>query len=399
MKIVILCSGGAERLDGGGIFLRQAIDSLAGNDVRVIRFLIGRQGSSYSSWINSVEHLDVPVRGSVRGLGRLRKMSKVVADCFEWGVVRHIELRKSVRVVANYLTEFAPDVILCIMNSMEPILVMGTITKILSVPVVTMEWDPPKSIAHGLDLPHFQVNRVEGAYEELVCNARGVGVTSEGMAETYKQRFGRDAVVLRQYVDYANEETTFRKTQERKEWLIFYAGSIYAKNEFATFLSALDLCNWTLLGYPVRLRWLGSGGEFRVSGPCRIEFLGWQPQDRVLALAGECDLGYVAYWFDSARSEETKNCFPSKIVSYMGVGLPPFFHGPVDSSPANFLRKFGAGFVCDKETAEGVLDCLKEALGNPDRWEDWRRKCFDVAKNEFSTDTFTHRLESLLGGR
>lgn len=398
MKVAIICSGGTERLDGGGIFLKQALASLAGNEVQVIRFLIGKEGDAAYSFTSDEAFYDVPVRGPVRGLGRLRKISRVVADWFEWGVVRHVELRKSVREVSNFLTEFGPDVVLCIMNSMEPILVMQSITKTLGVPVVTMEWDPPSSIAHVLDLPRFQVGRVLNAYEDLVRKARGVGVTSDGMAETYKRRFGRDAVILRQYVDTGEISTSCSRNNERKEWLLYLAGNAYAKQEFDTFLAALDLCGWMLHGLPVTLRWLSSGAEFWAPGPCRIEFLGWQQHGRALELASQCDLGYVSYWFDPARSEEAKNCFPSKMVSYMGVGLPPFFHGPSDSSPAVFLGKYDAGHVCTKTTPDGVLDDLKIALGDLDRWQRWRELCLDVAKTEFSRATFTMRFNQLLGG-
>ena len=398
MKVAIVCSGGAERLDGGGIFLRQALESLAGNEVRVIRFLIGSQGSPRCTKISDVVHFDVPVRGPVRGLGRLRKMSRIAADWLEWGIVRPVELRKSVRDIAGFLTEFAPDVVLCIMNSMEPILIMQSLSKVLGIPIVTMEWDPPASIAHVMNLPRFQVKKVVHAYEDLVRIARGIAVTSEGMAVTYKSRFGRDSVILRQYVETEGLRTNRVNKNERKGWLLYFAGNAYAKIEFDTFLAALDLCGWTIHGLPVTLRLLSNRAEVRTSGPCRIEFLGWQPHDRALELAAECDLGYVGYWFDPARSEEAKNCFPSKMVSYMGVGLPPFFHGPADSSPAVFLQSYEMGWICSKSSAQGVLEDLSTVLADHHRISRWREECLGIAKSEFSSKVFANRLSELLRG-
>jgi len=396
MKVAIVCSGAAERLDGGGIFLKQALDSFSGDDVRVVRFLIGKTGLPSTSEHDHIVHFDVPVRGPVRGLGLLRKISRSLADWFEWGVVRPVELRNSARDVAAFLSEFAPDVVLCIMNSMEPILVMQSISKNLARPVVTMEWDPPASIAHVMNLPRFQVGRVIRAYEDLVRKARGVAVTSEGMAETYKSRFGRDSVILRQYVETKGLCTNSFQNDERKGWLLYFAGNAYAKQEFETFLAALDLCGWTLHGLPVSLRLLGNRADYKATGPCRIEFLGWHPHDRALELAIECDLGYVGYWFDPARSEEAKNCFPSKMVSYMGVGLPPFFHGPADSSPAVFLNTYDVGWICSKNTAQGVLEDLTVVLADQHRLNEWRENSQKISKIEFSKSVFSERLSSLL---
>jgi hypothetical protein len=141
---------------------------------------------------------------------------------------------------------------------------------------------------------------------------------------------------------------------------------------------------------------LGNRIDHSASGPCRIEFFGWQPHDRALELAAECDLGYLGYWFDPIRSEEAKNCFPSKMVSYMGAGLPSFFHGPSYSSPAFFLRMYDVGWICNKNTAQGILDDLAAVLSNQQRLKEWRKNSQKISAIEFSKSVFSKRLASLL---
>ena len=101
--------------------------------------------------------------------------------------------------------------------------------------------------------------------------------------------------------------------------------------------------------------------------------------------------------FDPARAEEAKDNFPSKMMSYLGIGLPPFFHGPADSGPARFVRRHNADHVCSQQVPQLILDEMASALGNPRRSEAWRQRCLSLAATEFSTQVPTGRLNALLG--
>jgi hypothetical protein len=258
-----------------------------------------------------------------------------------------------------------------------------------------MEWDPPESMAHSLRLPGFQLRRTLREYERVLRRAAALAVTSEGMEERYRRRFGRSSIILRQHVEPGTPPQN-GSGRDHTGWLLYVGGSIYATREFETFLAALDLCGWTLHDRPVRLRWLGSGGTVKATGPRSIEFLGWRPLAEALEFASDCDLGYVPYWFDPGRALETECCFPSKMISYLGVGLPPFFHGPGNAGPALFLRKFNAGYVCTEQTPEAVLRDLRSALADPAEHALRRSRCRQVAATEFSKETFSTRLCRML---
>lgn len=397
MKVAVLASGGPDRHDGGGVFLGQVLTSLADHDVRMVRVDVGDAGRPRGV-PGQVPTLAVPVRGPVRGLGRARALNRRAADRIEWSVIREVQLRRAARAIGRTLVEFEPDVLLCVLSSLETILLAQRLLRGRRVRFVTMEWDPPVSMEHVLDVPRFALRRILRTQEEIVRRAGGVAVTSEGMAATYQRKFGRSAKILRQYVDQEILPAESETSQSHKEWLIYLAGTVYATREFEVFLAALDLCGWVLHGRPIRLRWLGNGSLAETGGARRIDRLSWQPFERAVALGVGCDLGYVGYWFDPARSAETENCFPSKMISYIGAGVPPFFHGPATAGPALFLQRFGAGFVCTEESPQGVLDALQAALGDPARHARWRLACREVARREFSPRTFKERLLSVLEG-
>jgi hypothetical protein len=51
-------------------------------------------------------------------------------------------------------------------------------------------------------------------------------------------------------------------------------------------------------------------------------------------------------------------CFPTKLSTYLASGRPVLFHGPADSSPSHFLRRFPAGLCCDSLETSKIIDCL-----------------------------------------
>jgi hypothetical protein len=394
MKIILVASGGKERSDGGGVFLEQLISALASHELMQVELCIGSSlGAEFQP--NDPARLRIGVRGPFKGLGWLQRLNRRTADWVEWNGIRPLQLRSRLTMVLPHLSEFGADLILGIITSIESISALERFAGVLDRPLATMEWDPPESMAHSLQLPDFQLRRTFRKYERVLRRAAALAVTSEGMEERYRRQFGRSSVILRQHVEPHKPPRTGSR-REGTEWLLYVGGSIYATREFETFLSALDLCDWTLHGRSVRLRWLGSGGVVRATGPRSIEFLGWRPLPEALELASDCDLGYVPYWFDPGRALEAECCFPSKMISYLGVGLPPFFHGPGDAGPALFLRKFNAGYVCAEQTPEAVLRDLRSALADPAEHALRRVRCRQVAAVEFSKETFSTRLCNLL---
>jgi len=394
MKIILLASGGKERSDGGGVFLEQLIGALADHELMLVELYIGSP-LRVEFQPNDPARLQIGLRGPVQGLGWLQRLNHRVADWVEWKGVRPLQLHSRLTIALPYLAEFGADLIFGIITSMESISALERFACVLDRPLVTMEWDPPESMAHSLRLPGFQLRRTLREYERVLQRAAALAVTSEGMEERYRREFGRSSIILRQYVEPLAPPRN-QSHGNRTEWLLYIGGSIYATREFETFLAALDLCGWMLHDRPVRLRWLGAGGIVKATGPRSIEFLGWRPLAEALEFASDCDLGYVPYWFDPARSLETECCFPSKMISYLGVGLPPFFHGPGSAGPALFLRKFDAGYVCTEQTPEAVLRHLGAALADPAEHALRRSRCRQVAATEFSKEIFSTRLHRML---
>ncbi|MFM9912824.1 MAG: hypothetical protein ACKVN9_04755, partial [Methylophilaceae bacterium] len=58
--------------------------------------------------------------------------------------------------------------------------------------------------------------------------------------------------------------------------------------------------------------------------------------------------------------------FPSKLVTYFAAGRPVFCHAPGYSSPARYIKKHEAGYICDGLDASCVLKCLELAITDID---------------------------------
>src|ERR1700722_3211813 len=375
MRILLVCSEGKDRFDGGGVFLQQLVNALADHQLFSVVLKIG---SGVDIRVRpELAGLEIGVRGPVRGLGKLERFHTGLAGQVEWRAIRPMQLRSRLALALPHIADFQADAIFGIITSTESMSALNGIVKTTGLPFATMEWDPPESQAHTLRLPSFQFRRMLREYDSLIGRATALAVTSEGMAERYQRRFGRSSIILRQCVD-PGSQVLRRSKRDRSEWIFYVGGNIYADREFEIFLSALDLGGWRVHGRPVRLRWVGPGGMVKATKPRMIEFLGWRSFPEPLELASDCDLGYVPYWFDTKRALESECCFPSKMISYIGVGLTPFFHGPANAGPALFLRRFDAGYVCSGQTPEAVLQDLTAALADPIEHASRSTRCLEL---------------------
>src|SRR5690606_5436902 len=78
----------------------------------------------------------------------------------------------------------------------------------------------------------------------------------------------------------------------------------------------------------------------------------------------------------------TRYSFPSKLTPMAAAALPIFFHGPADSSGANFLHRNGMGIACAPPEPEVIRTDLRALVDDPSR----ARAAVDAAETVFLTE-------------
>ena len=183
------------------------------------------------------------------------------------------------------------------------------------------------------------------------------------------------------------------------QFVIGFAGSLYASREFEALLAALARVDWRIDGHDVKVKLMGHHGSCSLIGRSRmnLEYLGWRSLEETVDLLAETDVAYLPYWFDPAFSDSVRLCFPNKLTTYLTAGKPVLFHGPADSAPARFFRRFPAGLCCHSLEAPAIIECLRRFVGDRDLYQSAACASQDALDQELNERAFVSHFADLIG--
>jgi glycosyltransferase involved in cell wall biosynthesis len=105
----------------------------------------------------------------------------------------------------------------------------------------------------------------------------------------------------------------------------------------------------------------------------------------------------------SLRKEWTGTVVPSKFFGALAVGRPVLFCGSRDSSLAEWIEKYGLGWVLEPGNAAAVAESLRLLLMDDASLQSMKERCFRVYHQHFSRtgtiDEWNRRLSPLLAER
>lgn len=240
------------------------------------------------------------------------------------------------------------------------IVVAGYLADMLTVPLLTLVWDPPDYLALGRKWDRLSRRWLLRRFGRALRASRGVAVVSESMAEDYARQYSARCTVLQ----HALHPVAAAKPPPDDIIRIGFAGTLYDSGQMDVLCEALNRCRWTVAGRPVFLRVMGNWLRFRsLTAPSRIELLGRRDTvDETRELLGECHLLYLPQSFDVDLRDFSRLSFPSKLSTYVATGRPVLVHAPEYASAACFCAKRKFGIVCGKMDPEELQKCLCEMI-------------------------------------
>ena len=128
-----------------------------------------------------------------------------------------------------------------------------------------------------------------------------------------------------------------------------------------------------------------------------IEYLGWRSVEETVELMSQVDVTYLPYWFDKAYGLSVRLCFPNRLATYLAAGRPVLFHGPEDSSPARFLRRFPAGLCCHSLEEAKIIDSLRRLIIDREFYALATQACQAAREQELDLRVFRRRFAALIG--
>ena len=258
----------------------------------------------------------------------------------------------------------------------------GDVAARLNVAMISSVWDTPEHTLSVTGVDRITAGQLLGRFGEAVQRSERVGVISEAMAETYRQRWGVQTVIVRHGLPAACRRPAGRARRGNESFVMGIAGGLYAQTAWQSLLKALARVDWTIEGKKVVLRLWGADFRLRSSGPANIEYGGRLPPEEVVSALAECDAAYLPVAFERRFEQLSRYSFPTKFSSYVASGRPLFIHGPEFSATVRYGREHPVGVCCYSEGSDEILQGLRQLVGN----EGVYTRCAEGAARAAETD-------------
>jgi hypothetical protein len=336
----------------------------------------------------------VPERGFNRWGRRLQRSTR-------WAFDRYVDQRHLPRLidrVARLADRVRPDMLWIPLAGPTMINVAAAIQRRLGLPLLTTVWDAPDyALRHYWGIEGEALDRLLARFGDAVRASTRCAVASAEMKEAYEARHGTPCVPMIHGMPESQWIAPSGMRPPNEPFVIGYAGSLYARNEWDALMGALASVGWRVGGREVIVRVLAASLETRVSGPARIEFLGWHSTTDALGLLSQCDVCYVPYWFDDAFRSGVELSFPNKVSLYLGAGRPIFFHGPRESTPTRFLSRRPVGVACHSLEAGELVAALTTAATDGGFHDRAARAIPNALRAELGMHVFRRQFAEFVG--
>ncbi len=180
-------------------------------------------------------------------------------------------------------------------------------------------------------------------------------------------------------------------------FVVLYLGNAGWGHEFGTVLAAAG----RLRDEPVSFLFVGGGAqhgrireEAARSGLGNVHVHPYVPEDRVASVLAGADLGLIVLADDAAGVMS-----PSKLQSYLAMGLPVVYVGPPGSNADGAIRESGAGAALRQGDDAGVASFIMAARADPGRLAAMRAAARRAFAEAYCDRAVLPRFDRVIEGR
>lgn len=285
------------------------------------------------------------------------------------------------------------DVIWSFLNSIPMFHLMDSLLDKADLPFVVSSWDSPEYLVSKSRLDWRSKANALGSFSRVIKSAQEVISICPQMSNIYLEQYGVQSKPMpfcppkENWLKIKGDQPNGSGQAEGPVKIVF-AGSLYATTEWNHFLAAVQ--SYNLANPPRRFEVTCIGNQGRRANRMNwVKYLPLKPSEEAARIINQSNLAYLPYWMDKRYSFFAKTAFPSKLPFYVASGTPVFFHGPRDSTPADFIRKYPVGTNCHSLNANSIIASLKQAISDSKRQEFIRAR----------QDTFQNELNPNLAGK
>lgn len=299
------------------------------------------------------------------------------------------------RIVA-FAREQKVQAVWCILESLTQIYLARAVADRLGVPLFTQVWDPPSWWLHVRRVRRDYAEQTLAEFDQAIRHSAACAVTSWAMAEAYHNKYGAKTTILLPSLPKELALPPATSLHDPVSLSIGLAGQIYAYDTWDSLIKALDSVNWTIGQRQVNIHLFGRHDKVKPLNHPHIIKSGWASQTETIRSLSNMDILYCPYWFDPKYTEETTISFPSKLITYYAAGRPVFFHGPITSGPAKFIKNNNAGYVCTSPEPKQIIRGLTEIVDRPDLYLNFSLAGSKAFNEYFTIDCLAAALQEFI---
>jgi hypothetical protein len=325
-----------------------------------------------------IEEIHLPIRP---GLGKLewtrfqkyfRALDKVFRPQFE-ARLRKVIRERNIRLL--HIIPHAYDLVPAYNVASE-----------LNIPFFLNVHDDLEFVALG----HPSIKQMVSTLGAAWRDARGIFVISDEIGKEYSARYGaREYEIITDGITAAAQSPIARPPRSLR---VYFMGLFHFRYT-ANFRALLDALRSIRERHP----------DWEISATCRcgsifgelkdddvpVKVLPFAPESEVEKDMLSADLLYQPLPFEADATNFGKFSLSTKLVTYLGSGLPILYHGPSDSAACNLLSSYDAAVTCTTLDHKGIAGQLIEAI---ERRELIVTNALQLARQRFMLADQQHRF-------
>jgi glycosyltransferase involved in cell wall biosynthesis len=352
---------------GGGVIIRSLTDNYPEN----IRL--------YWSTFNMAYHSN---RKTCNGIELLEFRTRYFRGRNFSGLILKLETLQFIRDFKKLVQKNSLDKIWIILGtSYEHLYRINALVKQLDIPVhVTVHDDPV------LEIHDAKKQKANQLFKEILQKASSIDVISSRMQSKYKADFNVDAIVITRCIPDDFPKSTNKSNEIIR---IIMAGFGNAPSPWPEpLIESIDLLNKKR---NCRLHLFDPKLKKYQSNFVDVREL--MDEKKFNSFLKDMDLGYACDDMSPGNIKFAQMSLPTKIITYIGAGIPFVYHGPQDSTVGDLLQQYETGIIVENNNPEEIA---KAFLTIVDNYPFYSKNCKLANEKLFSSnvvkDVFFTRL-------
>jgi len=263
----------------------------------------------------------------------------------------------------------------------------------LGIPLFLSVYDDIEYVNRG----HKSLQMTNAGLARAWQNATAIFTISDELGEEYNRRFGK-----REFTTVTDGLKSFAAQplpRPKNSLRIYFMGLhhySYVPN-FRALLDALKILREQLDGWPVSLTMrCGAFLAERHADDVPVTVLPFAPSDSVVDEDMlNADLLYQPLPFAESAQAFGKFSLSTKLVTYLGSGLPILYHGPEQTAANNMLKKHDAAIRITTDDPVAMARDLMASLGNRELVVE---RALKLARERFSLEEQQRKFWGLING-